>query len=74
VLVGVSVTFAIGLILPGPRTADVPGPRAEVLPPLMAALVLTFGAYLVWVFEPPAPGAVLIGMIITLARRPASWV
>jgi hypothetical protein len=23
-------------------------------------------AYLVWIFEPPAPGAVLIGMIIAL--------
>ncbi len=66
VLVGVAVAFAIGLFLPGPKAGEVPGPRAEVLPPLVAALALTFGAYLVWIFEPPAPGAVLIGMIITL--------
>ncbi len=66
VLVGVAVTFGIGLILRGPSEPVTPPPRFEVLPPLVAALVLTLGAYLVWIFEPPAPGAVLIGMIITL--------
>ncbi|WP_431298744.1 hypothetical protein [Tabrizicola sp. BL-A-41-H6] len=33
---------------------------------MAAAVVLTLGAFLVWVFEPPAPGAVPIGAIITL--------
>jgi hypothetical protein len=66
VLVGVFAAFAVGLVLAGPQKRDVPSPRAEVLPPLVAALVLTLGAYLVWIFEPPAPGAVLIGMIIAL--------
>ena len=66
VLVGVGVAFVLGLVLAGPEAPLVPAPRFEVLPPLTAAIVLTFGAYLVWVFEPPAPGAVLIGAIITL--------
>jgi hypothetical protein len=39
---------------------------------LTASLVLTLGAFLVWVFEPPAPGAVMIGMHHHAARRPAS--
>jgi hypothetical protein len=56
----------MALFLPGPKVGGVPGQRAEVLPPLVAALVLTFGAYLVWIIEPPAPGVVLIGMVITL--------
>jgi hypothetical protein len=66
VVIGVSVAFAVGLVVPGPAEPQVPSPRAEVLSPPIAALVLTVGAFLVWVFEPPAPGAVLIGMIITL--------
>jgi hypothetical protein len=66
VLAGVTVAFVVGLLLPGPATPEVPPPRAEVLPPLVASLVLTLGAFLVWVFKPPAPGAVMIGMIITL--------
>jgi hypothetical protein len=66
VLVGVVVAFALGLVLAGPKAPLVPPPRYEVLPPLTAAIVLTLGAFLVWVFEPPAPGAVLIGAIITL--------
>ncbi|MCX7287330.1 MAG: hypothetical protein NTW20_07150 [Rhodobacterales bacterium] len=66
VLVGVGVAFALGLVLAGPEAPPVPAPRYEVLPALTAAIVLTLGAFLVWVFEPPAPGAVLIGAIITL--------
>ena len=66
VLVGAGTAFAVGLVLSGPAKPAAPAPRAEVLPPLVAALVLTLGTYLVWVFEPPAPGAVLIGMIIAL--------
>ena len=66
VLVGVSGAFVVGIVLPGPAGHQTSGPRFEVLPPLVAALVLTVGAYLVWVFQPPAPGAVLVGMIITL--------
>lgn len=66
VLVGVAVAFVLGLVLAGPMTPAEPAPRYEVLPPLTAAVVLTLGAFLVWVFEPPAPGAVLIGAIITL--------
>lgn len=66
VLVGVAVAFVLGRVLAGPEEPAAPAPRYEVLPPLTAAVVLTLGAYLVWVFEPPAPGAVLIGAIITL--------
>lgn len=66
VLVGVGVTFALGLVLAGPNAPEVPPPRHEVLAPLTAAIVLTLGAFLVWVFEPPAPGAVLVGAILTL--------
>jgi hypothetical protein len=66
VLVGVGVAFALGLVMAVPEALLVPPPRYEVLPPLTAAIVLTLGAYLVWVFEPPAPGAVLIGAILTL--------
>lgn len=66
VLVGVCVTFAVGLVLAGPRALAIAPPRFAVLPPLIAAIVLTIGSYLVWIFEPPAPGAVMIGMIITL--------
>lgn len=66
VLVGVAVAFVLGLVLAGPTTPAEPAPRYEVLPPLTAAVVLALGAFLVWVFEPPAPGAVLIGAIITL--------
>ena len=66
VLVGVGVAFGLGLVLPGPAEPAQPAPRYEVLPPLTAAIVLALGAFLVWVFEPPAPGAVLIGAIITL--------
>jgi hypothetical protein len=66
VLVGVSVAFVVGLVLAGPAEPDTPSARVEVLPPLVAAIVLTLGTYLVWVFEPPAPGAVVIGMIIAL--------
>jgi hypothetical protein len=66
VLVGVAVVFGIGFVLPGPDVPAEPAPRYEVLPPLTAAIVLALGAFLVWVFEPPAPGAVLIGAIITL--------
>jgi hypothetical protein len=66
VIVGAGVAFALGLVLAGPQAPTVPPPRYEVLPPLTAAIVLALGAFLVWVFEPPAPGAVLIGAIITL--------
>jgi hypothetical protein len=66
VLVGASSAFAVGLFLAGPPKPAIPPPRFEVMPPLTAALVLLLGAWLVWVFEPPAPGAVLVGMIITL--------
>ena len=66
VLVGVAVAFVLGLVLAGPVQPAEPAPRYEVLPPLTSAILLTLGAYLVWVFEPPAPGAVLIGAIITL--------
>jgi hypothetical protein len=66
VLVGVAVAFGLGLVLAGPSEPAEAAPRYEVLPPLTAAIVLTLGAFLVWVFEPPAPGAVLIGAIITL--------
>ena len=66
VVVGVTVAFVIGLVLPGRAAPDLPEPRAEVLPAGLAALALTVGAILVWVFEPPASGAVLIGIVITL--------
>lgn len=66
VVVGVTVAFAVGLVLPGRAAPAVPEPRAEVLPSGLAALALTVGAILVWVFEPPSPGAVLIGIVITL--------
>ncbi|WP_373504898.1 hypothetical protein [Aestuariivirga sp.] len=66
VLVGVVVAFMVGLVMRGPAEPETPSPRVDILPPLVAALVLTIGAYLVWVFEPPAPGAVMIGMIIAL--------
>lgn len=66
VLVGAGAAFAVGLVFSGPAKPVTLAPRSEVLPPLVAALVLTLGTYLVWVFEPPAPGAVLIGMIIAL--------
>ncbi len=66
VLVGVGVAFVLGLLLAGPEEPAEPAPRHEVLPPLTAAIVLMLGAFLVWVFEPPAPGAVMVGAIITL--------
>jgi len=70
VLVGTAVAWLIGLLVQGP---DAPARKAQLvapLPPLTAALVTALAAWLVWVYEPPAPAAVLIGVIITLRAGP----
>jgi hypothetical protein len=65
VLVGTLTAWIVNLFLPGPPARpprDLPAP----LPPIAAALVTGLACYLVWIYEPPAPGAVLVGILITL--------
>jgi len=58
-------TWAMRWLLPDPQP-KVEAPRAPQLPPLVAALALLLAVILAAAMKPPAPGAVMIGIIITL--------
>ncbi len=65
-----AAVFLATRFFPTPATA-VPAPAmptafAAPIPPLAAALALTAAAWAVWIIGPPAPGAVLVSVVIGL--------
>ncbi len=76
VLAGAAAIWVIDRFLPGPPPAARERRIFAPIPPFGAALITALAAYLVWIYGPPAPGAVLVGVIITLraADSPASTV
>ncbi|WP_295390908.1 hypothetical protein [uncultured Thiodictyon sp.] len=65
-----AAVFLATRFFPTPATA-VPAPAlptafAAPIPPLAAALALTVAAWAVWIIGPPAPGAVLVSVVIGL--------
>src|SRR5262249_41048872 len=58
-------TWAMRWLLPDPPS-PAEAPRAPQLSPIVAALALLLAVILTAAMKPPAPGAVMIGIIITL--------
>lgn len=70
-LVGALCAWLAGLFLPGvikPSTSELQPPLA----PLAAALITLLGAWLVWALTPPAPGAIILSIILVLRANPYS--
>jgi hypothetical protein len=63
--IAAATAWAMRWLLPDPELAA-EAPRPPQLPPLVAAVALLLAVILTATMKPPAPGAVMIGIIITL--------
>lgn len=71
VLVGTVSAWLVAQVVRAPAAHAAQPALVAPVPPIGAALIATLGAYLVWIYEPPAPGAVLIGVLIALRADPS---